>query len=335
MQLHAPLALLLCVTAVTAQNTTASTTVDASGIGCQATPGLLTGDVAVEATATVDYNSATGELQLTVANDTPNVAGEDNAVITEIYLNLPAGTVTGATLTSQSGSGGATPNFSLSFDADTAAGPQPNSTACLGNFNIGLDAGNGSMGAIANPQANSISTPNPVTGPVTFTIQLTGPGTAGITAEAILSTISQGGSQPTTFGLKFQGAGVGGQESGFVGSHDECRTAVYVNGPTVPGSSFELCVTGGFGCHACLWVSATPGPSVAGGVTIPIGLPIAGAYDLGNFGLGGVGNSTCVTFDVPNSPLMSGFEFYAVNITYNALNLQGYQFSEPFTVTIN
>jgi len=335
MNVPATLATLLTVSTLAAQNTSATTTIDITSIGCQATPGLLTGDVAVGATATVDYNSATGELQLTIANDTPIVAGEATATITEIYLNLPAGSVTGATLGNQVGSGGATPNFSMSFDGDTAVAPNPNSTACLGNFNLCLDSGNGSMGAIANPLATNVSTPNPVTGPVTLTIQLTGPGTAGITAESILSTISQGGSQATTVGMKFQGAGLGGQESGFVGANDECRTAIYVNGPTAPGSTFELCVTGGYGCHACLWVSPTPGPSVAGGITVPIGLPIAGAYGLGNFGLGGAGNSLCVPFSVPNSPLMSGFQFYAVNITFNALNLSGYHFSDPFTITIN
>lgn len=334
MNTHIVFTALLTASALTAQSTTAATTIDTGSVGCQATPGLLTGDVAVGATATVTYDSSTGELQLDVTNDTPIIAGEATAVITDICFNLPAGAITGASLINQVGSGGATPAFTLSFDADTGAAPNPNSTACLGNFNICLDAGNGVMGAIANPAATNVTAPNTVTGPVTFTIQLTGPGTSGITAESILATISQGGSTATNFGMKFQAAGVGGNESGFVGANDECRTAVYLDNTPVVGGNFNLCVTGGYGCHACLWVSATPGPTMVGNITVPIGLPIAAAYGLGNFGLGGVGNSVCVPFSVPNTPMMSGFTFYAVNITYNALNLNGYAFSDPFTITV-
>lgn len=335
MNASAILATLLTLAPLAAQNSSAQTTINRFGLGCQGNLGYLTNNVEIRATATAQYNSATGELQLLINNTTPIVAGEATATISEIHFNLPAGAVTGATLTNQVGSGGATPAFTLSFDADTASAPSSNSAGCLGDYNVTLATGPGSQGGIANPNATNISTPNPVTGPVTFTMQLTGPGTSGIDAEAIIATISQGGPTSTNVTMKFQGGGVGGQESGYVGSCDECRTALYTVGQTSVGSSFDLCVTGGYGCHACVWVSGSAGPSVVGGITIPIGLPIAAAYTLGNFGLGGTGNSVCVPVSVPNNTQLVGFEFHAVNITYNALNLQGYQFSDPFTVTIN
>lgn len=334
MKAHTLLATLLTLAPLAAQNSSSQTVINLYGLGCQGNQGYITGGVEIRATATAYYNSATGVLQMLITNDTPVVAGESTATISEIYFNFPAGAVTGATLTGQQGSGGATPGFSLSFDADTGSAPNPNSAGCLGDYNVALTLPTGASGAIANPNASNISTPNPVTGPVTFTMQLTGPGTSGMDAEAIIATISQGGTTSTNVSMKFQGGGVGGQESGYVGTCDECRTSIYTVGSTSVGATFDLCVTGGYGCHACVWVSGTPGPTNVGGITVPVGLPIAAAWDLGNFGLGNVGNSVCIPVNVPNNTQLSGFQFYVANITYNALNLNGYQFSAPFTVTI-
>ncbi len=329
------LTILVATGTLCAQTSTASTTIDANGVGCQSPNGLITGGVAVGATFDVSYDASTGVLDVTVDNTTPIVAGEATATITRIHFNLPPGAITGATLLGQTGSGGATPAFSMSFDADTSAAPNPNGLGCLGDSSIALDNGNGSQGAIANAAAPNISTPNPVMGPVTFSIQLSGPGAGGIDAEAILASYATNANVDTNVGMKFQGGGIGGQESGFVGPDDLCRTALYTAGSTTPGGSFDLCVTGGYGCHACVWVSPTAGPTTVGGVTVPIGLPIAAAYDLGNFGLGGAGNVFCISYSVPNNPGLSGFTFYAVNITYNALNLTSYSFSSPIEIVIN
>lgn len=330
------LASLLAATGtLTAQTSTASTVINQDGVGCQFGNGWITGTVTVGADIDVSYDAATGLLDVTVENTTPIVAGQANATITEIHFNLPPGAITGATLVNQIGTGGATPNFTLSFDADTATAPNPNGVGCLGDFNISLDNGIGSQGAIANAAAPNINTPNPVLGPVTFTIQLTGPGASGVNAEAVLATISQGANLPTNVGMKFQGGGIGGQESGFVGACDFCRTAMYTTGDRSPGGQFDICVTGGFGCHACVWVSATAGPTTVGNITVPIGLPIAAAFTLGNFGLGGAGTSFCVPVSVPNNPQLSGFTFYAVNVTYNALNVVDYSFSQPIEIVIN
>jgi len=274
-------------------------------------------------------------MQVVVDNTTTPVAGEATATITRVFLNLPPNAINAASLTSQAGSGGATPAFWMAFDADTNTAPNTNAIACLGDFNIYLDAGNGSHGAIANAAALVISTPNAVLGPVTFDIQLAGPGVAGITADAILASFSLGGSHPTNVGLKFQGGGVGGQESGFVGSGDKCRMGIYTVGNTSIGQSFDICVTGDYGCHVCLWASTVPGPVLVQGIVIPIGLPLLGVWDLGNIGLGGIGNSSCLPVNVPNNPLLSGYTLYLTNITYDALNVTGYQFSEAYELTIN
>ncbi|MFT4512677.1 MAG: hypothetical protein ACI89X_001533 [Planctomycetota bacterium] len=315
--------------------TSAATTVDQNGVGCQSNNGLLTGGVTASADVNASYDAGSGVLQLTIENTTPLVAGEATATITEIHFNLPPGAITSAVLIDQNGSGGAAPSFTLSFDADSSSAPNPNSIACLGDFNVTLDAGNGAHGAIANASAINVSTPNPVVGPVTFDIQLAGPGASGIEAATILASVSQGGSKQAAVGLKFQGAGIGGQESGFVGGGEECLTSVYTVGATTVGQSFDICVTGGFGCHVCLWVSAMPGPVVVGGFTVPIGLPLLGAYDLGNLGLGGAGSSLCLPVTVPNDPLLSGLTLYLANVSYNALNLTNVTFSAAFELTID
>jgi hypothetical protein len=97
---------------------------------------------------TFAYDQSTGVLSVTIDNTTPVVAGEATATISEVHFNLPPGAVTGAVLANQTGAGGATPAFTLSFDADTAAAPNPNGAGCLGNFNVTL-----SGGAIANAAA--------------------------------------------------------------------------------------------------------------------------------------------------------------------------------------
>tara|TARA_R110002072_G_scaffold46591_6_gene128933 strand:+ start:6 stop:1016 length:1011 start_codon:yes stop_codon:yes gene_type:complete len=326
---------LLAATSLVAQNSSASTLINEFGLGCQGLGGRLTGGVVINSTVGMAYNAATGVLQVSVNNNTPIVAGESTATISEVHINFPNGAVTGATLNSQAGSGGATPAFTMSFDADSAAAPNPNAAGCLGDFNLTLSAGANGAGGIANPAATSIATANPVFGPVTFELQLTGPGTTGVDAEAIIATISQGSPSATSVALKWDGGGVQGQENGYVGSCDQCRTSIYTTGQTSIGSTFNLCATGGFGCHACIWISATPGPTIVQGVTIPVGFPIAAAWTLGNFGIGGTGNSQCISISVPNNSQLQGFEFYTANVTFNALNVQGYGFSPQFTVRIN
>lgn len=327
------LSLVASFSSVAVAQTTAGTLINQQGLSCQGSSGVLTGGVAVNSFAQATYTRSTGVLVLSIDNQNPIVAGQANPVIRQIFLNFPAGTITGATLVSQTGSGGSAPNFTLGFDADIGTAPNPLAAGCFGSFNLRLQT---ASGGIANANAPLISIPNTTRGPVTFTIQLSGPGAAGITAESFMSPASRGGSLATTVAMQFEGGGVGGQQNGFVGSCDLCRTSIFTIGNPAPGQTFQLGVTGGFACHACLWVSGTPGPvTVPGGIVIPIGAPLAASLDLGNFLQGGAGNSFTVPVVVPNNPLLSGFQFYTANITYYALNVQGFSFSPAFTVTIN
>lgn len=326
------LAASLTALSLTGQTTTAGTTVNIGGLGCQGGGGVLTNGVVIGSFASYSYDAGTGVLSLTVQNTTPVVPGESNATIAEIWLNVPPGAVTGAVLNNQVGNGGAAPAFTLAFDDDTSNATNSLAAGCFGNFNLRLTAPAGS--GIANPAAPSVATPNPVLGPVTFTIQLSGPGTAFVDAEAFLAASSQGGPEHTNLALRYEDGGANSQDSGIVGSCDLCRTSVYLNGAPAIGQTFDICVTGGYGCHACVWVSETPGPTVVNGITIPVGLPVIAAWDLGNFGLNGFGNVGCLTINVPNNPQLQGFQFYLTNVTYNALNLQDYSFSLPRTVTV-
>lgn len=328
-ELLASIAFTLVLASANAQTSTASATIDNTGYGCQNANATLTGGAPAAAVVDLSYDQSTHVLSMTVTNTTPLVAGEATATISDVYFNVPSGAITSATLLTQTGSGGATPGFTLTF---TAAGT---SVACLGTYKIQLDSGTGAQGGIANAAAPLITTPNPVTGPVTFDIELSGPGADGISAGSILASSSMNGLNGSSIGMKFQGGGLGGIESGLLGSGRECVTSVYTVGATSPGQTFDLCVNGDFGCHACLWLSLTPGPVTVGSFDIPIGLPIVAAFTFGNFGFAPHGTEICVPVSVPNNPAVSGFTFYATNVTFDAFNPTAITFSPAATITIN
>src|SRR5262245_59237058 len=73
-------------------------------LGCQGPedPPTLSGGVLASAQLDLTYDQTTRELTLVVTNQSTVVAGEPNPVVTDISFNTPAGTVTGATLLSQS-----------------------------------------------------------------------------------------------------------------------------------------------------------------------------------------------------------------------------------------
>jgi len=322
----------LLTSSLCAQITDSWTIINRDGVGCQGNEALLTGGVEASANLIAVYDQSTGVLLLTVENTSLVVPGQSNPVIAGVHLNLPNGAITSASLVSQSANG-ATPAFSLSFDNDTASGPSPNDVACFGNFNLSLTLA-GAQGAIANANAPLVTAPSPIVGPVTFELQLAGPGSSGINAEAIVVTATQAGSVPANVGAEFRNGGASGTEAGYLGSCDICRTALYTVGDTSPGQTFFLCATGTYGCHACIWASAIEGPVTIGGVTLPIGLPLEVQFTLGNFGLGGAGNSFCVPVAVPNNQQLVGYEFYAANVTFYALQIANFDFSPAVKVRI-
>jgi hypothetical protein len=264
-------------------------------------------------------------LRLVVTNTSPVTVGVANPLLTRIYFNAPAGAVDSATLTSQTGSGGATPAFVLSFDADTSSGANPNQANCFGDFNFALRAQN-IHGGIANANADTIPGPPgaAVIGPVTFEIQLGGPGVNGLTAAAIAGAVSANGAQTeTNVALKFMGSGPGDQ-SGVLGNGG-CVTGVFIRGEPRIGNEIDICITGSNGCHACPWVSNFPGPTVIGTFVIPIGLPLLASYDLGDF-IGGI-NELCLHVAIPNNPALIGLHFYFTNLTHPEGDPAAFSFS--------
>ena len=74
-------------------------------------------------TYSYSWTGVQGTLTLVAENTSPVVSGVPNPLITGIYLALPAGAVSSATLVSQSASAGQPPDFDLALDTDLQAMP--------------------------------------------------------------------------------------------------------------------------------------------------------------------------------------------------------------------
>lgn len=235
--------------------------------GCQdPNAPVLTGNVVATADLEYLYDMATGVLTLVVTNTSPIVAGEENPVITRIAFNVPAG-VTGASLVTQTGTGGATPNFALQFTP-----PGSIRMGCFGTFDAEL-AISGIAGAIGNAAAPSFSHPSVVLGPTTFALQLTGTGLGSLTAEHFAITLSQNGAYAVGAGMKFQGAGIGGEESGFVSSGAPCCP----NTPQI--------IPVGTGCAPAPLAIPTLSSVGTPGLAVPFGVDIQSPSTPNSFGI--------------------------------------------------
>lgn len=239
----------------------------ASAHGCQdPLAPTLTGGVIATADLDYAYDASSGVLTLFVANTSPVVAGQTNPVITAITFNVPAG-VTGATLTTQTGSGGATPAFALQFTS-----PASSRMGCFGRFNAELSI-TGIAGGIGNASAPSFSHPSVVLGPVTFTLQLTGSGLGSLTAQHFATTLSLGGAYAVGAGMKFQGGGVAGAQSGFVSSGAPCCP----NAPAI--------VPVGTGCAPAPLAIPTLTSIGTPGIAVPFGVDISSPSTPNSFGI--------------------------------------------------
>ncbi|MCA8951713.1 MAG: hypothetical protein KDE27_19550 [Planctomycetes bacterium] len=185
--------------------------------GCQdPNSPVITNGVVATGDVDLTYDPNTGLLDIVVENTSPIVSGETNPVITRLAFNLPSGTVDAVHLVSQSGTGGATPDFDLDYD-----GSQSQHMGCLGYFDVELSV-QGIQGGIGNPNASSFAHPTVVLGPVTFELLLQGPGIGSLTSLQIATATSQGGHPDVALALKFQGGGVNGAESGWVSNGLVC-----------------------------------------------------------------------------------------------------------------
>ncbi len=191
-------------------------------------PGTLSdGFTFASARLVFDWDGMTSQLTLTVENNSPVFGGVPNPVLTDVFFNVPSG-VTGLSLASQSGSGGATPSWTLSFDDDLGTNPNPNGADGFGAYNVMISTGGGVQGGISNPNADTLGVPagTNVEGPATFVFNATG-NLAGLTAFDFNSRLSQNppGSQSFVGTAKFQSGGYAGA-SGFLSPSDSyCSTA--------------------------------------------------------------------------------------------------------------
>jgi hypothetical protein len=301
-------------------------------LGCQNSDDPPTLDNRTPASADLHftYDAGSAELGVRVTNTSLVVPGEPNPVITVVGFNLPAFAVTGASLSSQTGSGGAQPQFAISFDPDTSGGSNPNRFNCFGSFSVMLNSG--VHNAIANANADTLAVPpsSAVIGPVTFVLQLSGPGTSTLNARTIANAFSQGSSRQVNAAVKFQAAGPGGEGSGQISNGPECSPGLYAVGPTQIGQTFQLCAGGGRDCHGCVLVSLNPGPIQFGTFLLPIGLPILHTFVLPPFAQE---NVFCAPLTIPDQPWLRGLNLYFLLIVTNA-NGQILDHSDRLTIVI-
>jgi hypothetical protein len=188
------------------------------GVGSYSTtnfdnPGLLD-DGLTPGAARFEYtlDDVASTFTVEVFNVSPVTVGIENPVLSAVYFNVPP-QISAMSLMTQTGSGGATPAFSLTFDANLNTGPNPNGTGRFGAFAACLDNGGGVSGSISNPLADTLGVPpgSDVIGPVTFVFSLTGDLT-GLTANhfAMSYSTTPPGDVPMTAAAKFQSGGVAG-----------------------------------------------------------------------------------------------------------------------------
>jgi hypothetical protein len=310
-----------------AQVSDASTTVGGAGaFGCQGSsnPPTLTGGVLASADFDFTYDQNTRRLTLVVSNTSAVTTNVPNPLITEVYFNLPEGVVDSVALISQTGSGGDTPDFAPVLD-DRAA--------CHGTFDVALLVSN-IHGGIANPNADRLPGPpgRAVIGPVTFVLELAGPGAGTLTANAIAAAFTQDAPSHTAFAAaKFQGGGLGAEESGFLGTNNDCRGSVYVVGPPRIGQEITICDAALPGCHDCLWVSLNAGPTMFMGFVFPLGLPLLAIVNRNDIPASGM---NCVVLDIPNDPRLVGRAIYFAHLTHPPGNPAAFSFSDEVKVVI-
>ncbi len=188
-------------------------------------PGTLD-DGITEASARFVFHLDTqaSQLTLTVENTSKVLPLIPNPVLTDVFFNVPPA-ITGMSVASQMGSGGATLAFALSFDGDLTTSPNPNGANGFGAYSVQLSTpGGGVQGGIANPAASIWLAPpgSLVIGPATFVFDLTGD-LSGLTAFSFNSLFSviPPGNKPAVGAAKFQAGGLLGA-SGFISPGDFC-----------------------------------------------------------------------------------------------------------------
>jgi hypothetical protein len=302
-----------------------------SAVGCQnsTVPPTLDDGVTV-GTAQLDfrYDASTAILELSVTNTSPDVPGTPNPVITQVAFNLPVGTVQSIELLSQTPAGGAQTTFAMTTDLDLTTLDSATRLGCLGYFNVSLMD---NKPAIANANATTISAPGGTyaIGTVKFTFQLGGSGVGLLTAATIGSANSAPGGEGSGYnaGVKFQAGGANAEFSGYISAgQPDCIPAMWTSAPARIGTTIDLCAGATASCHGCLLISATPGPSIVVGYTLPIGLPVLLAIPLPQFNP----QPQCYPISIPDDVALVGLTLYMTLATTSV----GIQFSPAFELSI-
>ena len=278
---------------------------------CQNDNGALTGGAAASADIEFTFDAGTSQLELTVTNTSPDPAERHalTGIITAVHFNAPRA-VTGLQLVSkQTEHGRRQLPWTFEFDGrrDIRAG-------CFKTFRARLRTIWGSYGGIANADARRSGGRCPIQGPVTFTFDVETCGT--VNAESFAHAFNLNSfREPASVAIKVQSAGVCGQESGFLanGGTNFCATSMFTIGTPCIGNTIQFCQSGPVNCHDCVWVSTTPGPSIAGPYVLPIGLPALFIADLGFFD---ETQEFCVSIDVPDDPSLIGESLFFAVATY-------------------
>ncbi|HET6202400.1 MAG TPA: hypothetical protein VFI25_06325 [Planctomycetota bacterium] len=282
-------------------------------------------DGVTPATAQVDFAYDDGvsppRLTLVVTNTSPVTPGVANPVIRAIYFNTPAGACTGLTLVSQTGTAGATPAWTLLYDADLSAAPNPNGADGMGSYYAAIQNAGGVDNSIANALADTLCGPpgSEVIGPVTFEFDVTlVSGGATLTAGSFANAFSAipPGSHQANVTMHFV-AGGPNCDSGFITNPGGCAPGAFVTGSSPPGHvqlGSQVCFTmsGADGCAGCLGFSAGPGPIVIPqppfpNLVVPLTPPVF--VILGSLTLPPNTTVTACT-TVPGDPILSGATFY-------------------------
>jgi hypothetical protein len=309
--------------------------VDSGGFACGLDgPAALDNGAAAAAVVQFDYSQAEARLDVTVTNTSPIQPDVPSPLITHVYFNVPAGTVSTATLLTQTAAGETQPAFVFGFDPDAGNGDDPNQAACLGTFNFRLAAADVSEG-IANDLAEvfCFDPKQPLLrGPVTFRFHLEGPDVHNLTSDVFAASTSRNTSKPVNVAVGFGGANCTG--TGTLGNGDVCRTAVFVRGAPQLGQTVQLSVIGGERCRAFLGLSDSAGPAGLKKFDLPIGLPVLFTFDFGYLPL--VTPEAGLPVFIPFAPELVGFTVYMTSLTHPYLqDLVGpWTFAPAYALTV-
>lgn len=311
------------------QSTSTSITVGGPGAtGCS--NGTLTNGQPGSATVDFTYDRGTHLLTVVVENTSPVIPGLKNPLITRLFFNLPHRAVTSANLISQTPASG-TMNWDFDYDVDLTNGSSL-SAACMGDWGVRLKTPNGINTAIANANATDFASSNYVLGPVTFVIEIVGPGAGNLTAGAFSSSLSSAGDQANVV-MHFQGGGTDGGISGWIANNEGCSAGTWYVGEPRINSTIEFVQTSSDGCYGCIIASLDPGPTTAFGVTVPVGLPYV-IITSALFPFGSPTNTQVTPVVIPDNPFLVGFTFYGCVVTVDIATQSMFSVSDQFVLTV-